>query len=316
MRPGGPNTGGIAAAFAPGHLTGLFSPSVAARDPRARGSLGAGLVLPLGVRATARWTPGGRSRFSVASDLGAPLPISEEVARRLLAGESGSLELFLAHELPVGAGFGMSAAGAVATSLAAGQVLARSRQNSLEVAHLADLYGGGGLGGVAAILGGGLELRTRAGLPPRGRVVHRPFPLPVWVAAVGRPLASRPLLRSEEFLERARRASEAGLSRLTAAPSPAGFLEESERFTDSVRLASPALRRLIRKLRGTGARTAQAMLGRSLFSVAPTPSVRRALHRSFESSGLRAIELRVALAGARPTRLRPSTPTGRRSKGF
>ena len=94
------------------------------------------------------------------------------------------------------------------------------------------------------------------------------------------------------------------------------FLEESERFTDAVRLASPVLRRVIRRLRGTGARTAQAMLGRTVFAVAPTPVVRRRLVRSFESSGLRAIELRVAVAGARPTPLRPTKAVGSRSKGF
>jgi pantoate kinase len=316
MRPGGPNTERVAAAFAPGHLTGLFAPALGARDPRARGSLGAGLVLPLGVRASARWTPGGPSRWSVSSDLGTPLPISEEVTRRLLAREPGTLELFLAHELPVGAGFGMSAAGAVATSLAAGQVLGRSRARSLEVAHLADLFGGGGLGGVAAILGGGLELRTRAGLPPRGRVLHRPFRPPVWVATVGPPLPSRPLLLSEGFRDRAQRAAESGLLRLTRAPASEAFLEESERFTDTVRLASPALRRLIQRLRGTGARTAQAMLGRTVFAVAPSAAVRRALVRGFERSGLRAVELRVAVAGARPTPLRTSARAITQSKGF
>ncbi|HKV89750.1 MAG TPA: hypothetical protein VJQ43_00960, partial [Thermoplasmata archaeon] len=69
-----------AAGFAPGHVSGIFAPRLAARDPRARGSVGAGLVLDVGVRATAHWTPGKTGRTSVRSDPPCALPISTEVA--------------------------------------------------------------------------------------------------------------------------------------------------------------------------------------------------------------------------------------------
>ncbi|HEV2449866.1 MAG TPA: hypothetical protein VGU43_05620 [Thermoplasmata archaeon] len=316
MRSDGPDDVRLSAAFAPGHVTGIFAPSLEARDPRGRGSVGAGLVLPLGVRASARWTPGGASRLTLASDLGTPLPISEEVGRRLLSGAEGHLEVFLVHELPVGRGLGMSAAGALATALVAAQALGRPRAHAVEVAHLADLYGGGGLGGVGAILGGGLELRLRAGLPPRGIVRHRPFPFPVWVATLGAPLLSRPLLQSEGFRERTLRAAGSGLEAVARAPTPESFLSSSEEFTDALRLASPPIRRLIRGLRATGARAAQAMLGRTIFAVAPTPAVRRRLVRALQQARLHALELRVPLAGARPTRVRRSIPRPRRGKGL
>lgn len=306
----------LGAAFAPGHVTGIFAPSLEARDPRGRGSVGAGLVLPLGVRATARWTPGGASRLTLASDLGTALPISEEVGRRLLAGSKGHLEVVLVHELPVGRGLGMSAAGALATALAASRALGRSHAHAVEVAHLADLYGGGGLGGVAAIMGGGLEVRLRAGLPPRGIVRHRPFPAPVFVAMLGAPLLSRPLLQSEGFRERTLRAARSGLESVARAPTPETFLTASEEFTDALRLASPSLRRLIHALRESGARAAQAMLGRTVFAVAPTPAVRRRLVRALQRARLPALELRVSIAGARPTRLRRTNPLAARGKGL
>jgi len=162
-------------AFAPGHVTGIFRPEVTHRDPRGRGSVGAGIVLELGAWAEARFSPGPRSRIRVVADGRGPWPISEDVARRMTPEEPGTLTVRLTHELPVGQGFGMSAAGALATALAVGALSARPTAHAVEVAHLADLFGGGGLGGVAAILGGGLEVRTRAGVPPLGRVIHRPF---------------------------------------------------------------------------------------------------------------------------------------------
>ena len=180
-----------ARAFAPGHVTGVFRPDASQRDPRARGSVGAGLVLELGVWGKARFSPGARSRVRVVADCRTPLPISEEVARRLAPEASGTLTVRLTHELPIGQGFGMSAAGALATALAVGSLSGRPRSKAIDVAHLADLFGGGGLGGVAAILGGGLEVRTRpGGLPPFGHVTHRSFPPALLVGVIGRPISS------------------------------------------------------------------------------------------------------------------------------
>src|SRR5271154_6986697 len=45
-----------ARAFAPAHVTGYFSPDLGSRDPRGRGSVGAGLVLDAGAVAEAAWS--------------------------------------------------------------------------------------------------------------------------------------------------------------------------------------------------------------------------------------------------------------------
>ncbi|MGB7124093.1 MAG: pantothenate kinase, partial [Thermoplasmata archaeon] len=131
-----------ASAFAPAHVTGVFRPSPRTRDPRARGSIGAGVVLELGVRATAEFRAGPTRRLQLTSDVPIPLPISENVARRLAPPDAGTLRVRLDHELPIGQGFGMSAAGATATALAVGTISGRSRADALRVAHLADLFGG------------------------------------------------------------------------------------------------------------------------------------------------------------------------------
>lgn len=285
-------------AFAPGHLTGLFSPELGARDPRARGSIGAGIVLELGVHAAATWRPAPRATVSIRHRGGGALPISEEVAARLLARRPGRLTVDLHHELPIGQGFGMSAAGAVATGLAVGRLVGAPPTKVWEVAHLADLTGGGGLGGVSAIGGGGWERRLTPGVPPWGRVVHRPFPGTVLVAVVGRAIPSPDLLTDARRLASFRRAAGAGLTALSARPSRDRLLAESERFTDAVGLASPRAARAIAQLRASGAWSGQAMFGQSLWAVPRTDADRPQVLRTLVDLRLPAVELRAARAGA------------------
>jgi pantoate kinase len=289
-----------AQAFAPAHVTGIFRPAEAGRDPRARGSLGAGIVLELGVHATAAFEPGRRRVVRIRADVDRPLPISEDVARRLFPPGNGTLTVRLRHELPIGQGFGLSAAGASATALAVARLFGTERTTALATAHLSDLYGGGGLGGVASIAGGGgLEFRRRAGIPPWGEVVHRRLPGTLIVGVVGGPIPSPSILRSPHALTRIHRAAE-GLDALLARPSSARFFVASERFTDRAGLESPALRATIRALRRRGARAAQAMFGRSFFVRTEDPRSRAAVAEWLRAARVPAVELSAARLGARP----------------
>ncbi len=291
-----------ARAFAPGHVTGLFAPSTGARDPRARGSLGAGIVLEAGVTADAEWRPGPRLRVRLTSDLERRLEISEEVARRLGPPSPGTLSVTLRHSFPLGQGFGTSASGALATALAVAQVTGRSRSRAVEVAHLADLFGGGGLGGVAAILGGGLEVRVRPGIPPFGKVLRRPFLDSVLLGIAGSPIPSPTVLNDRKALARIAAAA-AGLDALTQDPSPERFWDASEAFTDRAGLAPRELRDLLRGLRRRGARAAQAMFGRSFFAQFPPEERRRDLLLWIAQRGVPALELSAASKGAYRSRL-------------
>jgi pantoate kinase len=292
-----------ASAFAPGHVTGIFTPDVTARDPRGHGSRGAGIVLEIGVTAEAQWDPHGPRRLDLDADVAGPLPITNDVARRLIGARSGRVSIRLIHQLPVSQGFGMSAAGAVATALALSRLFRTSRQKAIEVAHLAELFGGGGLGGVAAILGGGLEVRLRAGVPPFGRVAHRSFAPPVVVGVVGGPIPSPRILQDEHALARIARAADTFASRW-AQFTPTQFLDASEQFTDAAGLTTPALARTLRALRSRGGWAAQAMFGRSFFVVPRTSTARRAIWMELARRNLRAIELRAL--PARPSRPRNS----------
>ena len=211
----------------------------------------------------------------------------------------GRLSVRLAHELPIGQGFGMSAAGALATALAVSAATGASRRVAVETAHLADLYGGGGLGGVSAILGGGMEIRERPGIPPRGRVTHFPAPGTVFVVVAGTAMPSPSLLRNPRFLARVQKAAEPGLARLRRRPDFSTFLQEAERFTDALRLGPTAVLRRVRSLRSANTRVAQAMFGRSLVAVPLNARARTALVSRLTRLNLPAAEVPIATRGAR-----------------
>jgi pantoate kinase len=295
------STGGRrAVAFAPGHVTGLFVPDLRSPDPRGRGSRGAGLVLELGATAVAEHFPAGRSALHVSDVEGSSLPITEEAARHLRPPGSGTVRVRVRHDLPVGQGFGMSAAGTLAASIALSRIFDLPRHRAVEVAHLADLFGGGGLGGVPAILGGGLEVRTVAGVPPWGRVTHRPVDRRILVGVVGRSIPSPTLLHRARFLHRVSDAAARELDRLGSRPSLETLLDASEGFTDRLALAPPRLRKVLRGLRARGARAAQAMFGESFFALASSAAVRRRVVEYLASTGVRALEVGTAGRGAHP----------------
>jgi len=261
--------------------------------------VGAGLVLDLGVRARARRARATRPTVELRSALGSDLPISREVAERLVGDRPVRVIVDLEHQLPVGQGFGMSAAGALATALAVGRVLGVSRSHAVSVAHLADLFGGGGLGGVASILGGGMEIRRAPGIPPFGRVQHREFLRPIVLAVTGSPLPSPALLRDRRFRARVDRVAAAGLTALAGHLSTDRFLAEAERFADRLGLADARLRKEMRALRSEDIRVSQAMFGRSLFAVAESPAAHQRLLGKMARRRLPAIVVSASKSGGR-----------------
>jgi pantoate kinase len=204
----------------------------------------------------------------------------------------------------------MSAAGALATALAVTSATGAARQRAPEIAHLADLYGGGGLGGVSAILAGGMEIRVRPGIPPWGLVRHHSATGTVFVAVAGTAMPSPALLRNPQFLRRVQNAAGSGLTRLRRRPTLSNFLAAAEQFTDTLRLGPPEVVRRVHALRAPDVAVAQAMFGRSLFAVPRTKRARDTLVGQLILSGLHAAEVGIARRGARVVPAPPAPHEG------
>ena len=149
-------------AFAPGHLTAFFSVHYH-DDPRRSGSRGAGIAISEGV--TVEVVPGEGTELN-----GTPTTI--DAVDRVLDSFDRPLAVSVSTDLPLGMGFGISGAAALATALAADAALGcnRPRAELVSIAHVADVEAGTGLGDVVAQARGGATIRVTPGAPPFGQV--------------------------------------------------------------------------------------------------------------------------------------------------
>lgn len=156
-----------------GHVTLLFSVHSKPLLARNQGSKGAGFCLEDGVLSTVRILPKGSDMITVTSMDGSPFAEGEQLylemlnAFRELFSIESSVGIDVQLELPVSQGFGMSAAGLFATSLALGELFDRGDEGQLaRLAHRIERKFSGGLGDILGLWAGGCELRVTPGSPP------------------------------------------------------------------------------------------------------------------------------------------------------
>lgn len=257
----------MVSAFCPGHVSCIFQP-IASYDAMSSGSRGVGIRLSAGSTATVEprddgvvniWLDG---QQSIAH-------ITRKAAEDLAPGMG--FDIRITNDLPVSQGFGMSAAGAIATAICIAEITGQSRSRAFIVAHAAEVLGGGGLGDVSAIVAGRhVPIRTVPGLPPFGAVVNARFKFPkITLAVLGDRLETESVLSDPRRLRKVREASAPCLEDFMKDQSADRLFEESNRFSSQSDLESPAIRRVIAKLNEMGYRAGMCMLGNSIFTDAP-----------------------------------------------
>ena len=150
--------------FVPGHITGFFN--IENHDSKLKnGSCGAGFLLSRGVRTTILKS----DSFEFEVNQGDDTVISEVL--RIMDIET-DFKITQDIQLPIGAGFGTSAASALSLTLALNEFLDLGYSKELcgQIAHMAEVNLGAGLGDVIAQTGHGLVLRTHPGAPGIGEI--------------------------------------------------------------------------------------------------------------------------------------------------
>ena len=284
-----------AAAFCPGHVTGLFEIHDADPDPLRRGSRGAGFSLSQGVLTYVEIEPAESLAIEVFVDKErAEAPVTREALTLLLreAVRDGKVPLnkdapkgskarirvraWSDVHLPVSQGFGMSAAGALSASLALARCLRMGRSEALRAAHAADVTQRGGLGDVVGASVGGFEIRTAPGIPPYGATTAFVGYGDAVVCVVGGRLETKSVL-SDPARRAAINASGAKrLAELLKAPTLETFLAKSQEFARESGLLTPELERGILAAKPYG-HASMSMLGNSLFAFGNVPRLVDAL---------------------------------------
>lgn len=304
-----------AAAFAPGHITGLFEIHDADPDPIRRGSRGAGFSLAQGAVTYVEIAPADAMQIDVTIDKRPQAPDEALVTRTAVTeilkqatrdgrvalnkdapkGSRARIHVRATTELqlPVSQGFGMSAAGALSAALALAKTLRMGRSEALRAAHTADVVNRGGLGDVIGASIGGFEIRTAPGLPPFGAITSFLGYGDAVLCVVGGQLQTKTVLTDPQARERINEAGARALAELMRAPSLDAFLAQSQRFARESKLLTDALERAMHTASQHGV-ASMSMLGNSLFAFGNVP------------------KLADALAGHGETRVVPVSTTGAR----
>lgn len=150
--------------FVPGHITGFFT--IENHEIKLKnGSCGAGFLLSRGVRTSI--SPS--DSLSVEVNKGNST-IVDEVLKIMEV--DADFKVTQDIQLPIGAGFGTSAASALSLTLAINEFLNLGYSQELcgQIAHMAEVNLSGGLGDVIAQTGKGMVLRTKPGAPGIGEI--------------------------------------------------------------------------------------------------------------------------------------------------
>ena len=252
------------------HLTGFFEIVDQASDPLLRGSRGAGLSIGRGVTTSilASDDPNIQIYFD-ANIIGyEKAAITTKVIDLLLPQhEKKHFQVQHQFEVPLSAGYGASAAGALGCAFALNDFfnLGYSKLALFQVAHRAEVLLKSGLGDILGLYQGGLEIRTKPGAPGFGETMAftNEEEWKLATTSLGS-ISTADILSDSEKREVVSCTGYRGMRDLLQKPTFTEFIRLSQRFTESVGLMSPNLRKFTNLL-DKGIETAQIMLGNSLF---------------------------------------------------
>ena len=265
---------GESAAFAPGHITGIFRIHDKPEDPLKKGSWGAGVSLAKGVTTRVNIRNSSRNSFQIRINgkTTKSAGVSKHVINAFLSHAKKKSRIIVDHDvkIPIGSGFGSSGAGALGLALALNEALSCdfSPIEAVQVAHIAEVECKTGLGTVIAEASGGLEIRTKPGGPGVGEVRKVPVENDYAVACLSfGPIPTGEVLTSEEFRQRINEFGGELLDRLIAEPKPHLFMELSREFAEHVGLISPRIRRILTETDSSALTCSMAMLGETVFTL-------------------------------------------------
>ncbi|MBR4448472.1 pantoate kinase [Methanobrevibacter sp.] len=224
--------------FVPGHITGFFT--IENHEIKLKnGSCGAGFLLSQGVKTTIDES----DEFIIDINQGNDTVIREVL--RILEIKP-DFKIIQDIQLPIGAGFGTSAASALSLALAINEFLDLGYTQDLcgQIAHMVEINLGGGLGDVIAQTGHGLVLRTQPGAPGVGEIKSFEYDVSIAWKTFGE-IDTASIIRNPHHKQVI---SDAGLKYLEyfeEKPSLRNFLDFSNRFSQETKLMSGEVKSLV-----------------------------------------------------------------------
>ena len=290
--------------FAPSHITGFFE-IIDHQEPLKRGSCGAGVAMDKGVITHLQIVDkdsdvnpeiivriNGHEDTKNSSITFKTLELIERdfAISKLL--EDKALIVDHEVEVPIGAGYGISAACALGTALATAKILELNItfNTAAAMAHLAEIEMKSGLGDVIAEVSGGITLRLKEGAP--GIAVTDKMILGEDLFVISKSLGG---IETSEIIGdpiHKKRINSTGrnmLNELLKKPDPETFLKLSKRFSLETGFLSNDVLDIINILEDETIGASMAMLGNTAFALSKTPdtTIEKVIISRIDSYGCR-----------------------------
>jgi pantoate kinase len=264
-------------AFAPGHISAFFEPVYAGQDRDRSGSRGAGINISLGALSQVTVQPAALQTITVSINRSVSDARVTKLALKYLIGDAPlQITVDTLIDLPVSQGFGMSAAGALSSTLAAADLLTLQRDDAVKAAHYAEVQLRTGLGDVIASSFGGIEIRREAGLPPWGMLEHIPGIYDMVVCVIGKEIETKNILSDAARLSEIGSIGRYCTKKLLEKPSVEHLFSLAWEFTRKIGLADDQVIQAIEAANQYGM-ASMCMLGNSVFAMGNTPMLCKTL---------------------------------------
>jgi pantoate kinase len=258
-------------------------------DPERIGARGGGFALNKGVSTEVIVAEAEEKRIQVFIN-GECCPEAEttkSVVETFLENVPEAYHVTVKHhvEVPIGAGFGSSAAGALGTALALSKVFGLNlTYNQLgRIAHVAEVRCRTGLGTVGPLLFGGCGLTIEPGAPGYALLDRIPVsPDHRIIAGTFRPYPTKEMLSSQEKREIINEWGRKTLRKILADPSLKNFLGACKEFAVGTGFVTGRVQKLIELAEEAGAiGAAQNMLGEAVHALVKVDKM-ESVHEAFK----------------------------------
>jgi pantoate kinase len=257
----------FAKAYAPGHITGFFQIHEH-ENPHRKGSTGCGIVLNGGVTTEVR-----AGELIEKTEILLNGKEVEGRTTRTVAEMITDVPVRINSwaEIPIGCGFGASGAGALGTAYALNRALSlnQTAKSLTEYAHVAEVVNRSGLGDIAAQSNGGVVIRLQPGGSEFGLVDGIPaHEARVYCIVLGE-ISTNSVLKDRAAAERINTAGKTAMSELLKKPTLENFMSQAKEFASKTDLMSSRAKDIIETANASGGMASQAMLGDTVFVIAP-----------------------------------------------
>ncbi len=267
--------------FVPSHITGFFE-IIDNQNLLKKGSRGAGIVMDKGVITKTKISDGNGIKIKINGQNDPRNATITEKTIEIIKREYNldDKKIMIDHEVgvPIGAGFGTSAAFALGTALGISNILKLplTFNGAAQIAHIAEVEMKSGLGDVIGEISGGMVLRLKEGAPGIGStdkiLLNESEELFIISKTFGE-IKTADIIEDPVCKERINSIGRNLLLKLIKYPKPENLMNLSKKFAEKTGLMSSEVSEIVKILEEETVGASMAMLGNTAFAISKSPDV-------------------------------------------